>query len=605
MPVPVIVPENADGETSMTLPSSTPTPSERTLDADLWILVCRGSVEAFEILVRRHQSLVAAVAYNACGDLALSEDVTQETFWAAWRERASLLDPGRLRPWLCGIARNLGKNAGRRAARPAESAALLDSVPESPADAPGPLEEAVSREEEAMVWKTLEAIPESYREPLILFYREGQSVAEVASALDLTEDAVKQRLSRGRGMLRDRMAEQVEAGLRRSRPGRRLTVAVISGLAAGASGMKGAVAAGVGAGAAPKVAVAPIAKGAVGLGLSGGLLGGLLGSAFGVAGQWFGTWLPAQLAPTTRERDEILRAGRRMLIVSVVMIGVLVALIWALAGRPMYLIGLGVWVATLQGYILVETIRLSRVVARIRAEAGPAPEPNQTALKARIDTLSARYLGRVYRSRATFFGLPLIDINVSDPRPIGGPNPPKFDPRIARGWVAIGDDARGLVLAIGGKARGLVAIGGRAVGGVCFGGVAFGVFAVGGLAVGVVALGGLAIGAFGLGGGAIGWQACGGGAIGWDFAAGGGAVSHHAAFGGGVFSYKYALGGGGAAPHFNDAAARAVILVHPLKRGFDWYAAHVHWVTVAVVLTGLAVAAGVNRLMYKRRPGVG
>ncbi|MHC5540357.1 RNA polymerase sigma factor, partial [Singulisphaera rosea] len=64
----------------MTLSSSTPTPSERTLDSDLWILVCRGSVEAFEVLVKRHQSLVAAVAYNACGDLALSEDVAQETF---------------------------------------------------------------------------------------------------------------------------------------------------------------------------------------------------------------------------------------------------------------------------------------------------------------------------------------------------------------------------------------------------------------------------------------------------------------------------------------------------------------------------------------------
>ncbi|MHC5544868.1 hypothetical protein ACYOEI_42075, partial [Singulisphaera rosea] len=90
-------------------------------------------------------------------------------------------------------------------------------------------------------------------------------------------------------------------------------------------------------------------------------------------------------------------------------------------------------------------------------------------------------------------------------------------------------------------------------------------------------------------------------AIGWEFAAGGGALAHHAAFGGGVFSYEYALGGGGAAPHLNDAEARAVILGHPLKRGFDWYAAHVHWVTAAVVLSGLAVAAGMKRLMYVRR----
>src|SRR5438876_4858567 len=95
------------------------TEHDHTPDADLWQLVRQGSVPAFESLVRRHQSVVCAVAYNACGDLTLSEDVAQETFWAAWREPSALADPGRLRAWLCGIARNLGKNARRREARAA------------------------------------------------------------------------------------------------------------------------------------------------------------------------------------------------------------------------------------------------------------------------------------------------------------------------------------------------------------------------------------------------------------------------------------------------------------------------------------------------------
>jgi hypothetical protein len=81
-------------------------------DSSLWQLVCRGSESAFEVLVRRHQSLVCAVAYSACGNLALSEDVAQETFWTAWRTRATLEQPDRLRAWLCGIARNLAKDWG-------------------------------------------------------------------------------------------------------------------------------------------------------------------------------------------------------------------------------------------------------------------------------------------------------------------------------------------------------------------------------------------------------------------------------------------------------------------------------------------------------------
>src|SRR5438477_8196065 len=98
-------------------PRAEPAPDS---DPDLWQLVCQGSASAFEVLVRRYQSRVCAVAYSACGDLALSEDVAQETFWTAWRQRATLEQPSQLGSWLCGIARNLGKNARRRAARPAE-----------------------------------------------------------------------------------------------------------------------------------------------------------------------------------------------------------------------------------------------------------------------------------------------------------------------------------------------------------------------------------------------------------------------------------------------------------------------------------------------------
>src|SRR4051812_30312015 len=272
-------------------------------DSDLWQHACRGSTPAFEALVRRYQSLVCSVAYSACGNLALSEDVAQETFWTVWRQRAALERPDRLRAWLCGIARNLAKDARRKASRPVDSAEAPDLLTGLSADEPGPDEEAVSREEESLVWQALGRIPEVYREPLILFYREDRSVAEVAGALALSEDAVKQRLSRGRGMLREQVTELVEGGLRRSRPGRRFTAIVMAGLVAHAAGAKTALA-GVGAGAG-----AGAWKAAAGAGAAAGTLGGILGSLFGLAGGWLGTWVPAQAAPTRREREAILRAG--------------------------------------------------------------------------------------------------------------------------------------------------------------------------------------------------------------------------------------------------------------------------------------------------------
>jgi len=528
-------------------------------DADLWRLVRQDSASAFEVLVRRHQSVVCAVAYSACGDLARSEDVAQETFWTAWRRRSSLERPDQLRAWLCGIARNLARNARRKASRSIEATVTSDVLVDLSADEPDPAQQAISREEEALIWRSLERIPETYREPLVLFHREGRSVAEVAGALDLSEDAVKQRLSRGRGMLRAHVAELVEDGLRRGRPGRRFTLSVMAGLTAHAAGTETALA-GAGAGAGAWKAAA----GAAGF-------GGLLGTLGGLLGGWLGTWVPAQVAGTRRERDAILRAGRRMRRVSLVFVVALFGLIRAFAGEPTYLIAWGGWMAAFCAYVAVECVRLVRELGRIRGEPGVGDPPNATALRAAWSATASRFGAWAYRSQATLLGLPLIEINLGAPTPPTAADPPGDGAadrarRVARGWIAIGDDARGVLLAVGSKAIALVALGGRAFGALSFGGLAGGLIAVGGLGVGVLGIGGLGVGVYGFGGGAVGWRSAGGLAIGWDIACGGAAIARRAAIGGVAIARDHAVGGEARARHANDGAARAFLLNHPFTR---------------------------------------
>jgi len=161
----------------------------------------------------------------------------------------------------------LVQNSRRREQRtPTDRAEPLP--PDLRDDAANPHEEAVSNEEESLVWRTLEAIPSDYREPMILFYREGQSAQSVAVALDLTEDAVWQRLSRGRAMLRTGVEQKIESALRRSKPGPAFPAAVLAALPTMAAPAKLA-------------ALGGAAKSAATLGSAGSLLG-LLG--------WF-SWL--------------------------------------------------------------------------------------------------------------------------------------------------------------------------------------------------------------------------------------------------------------------------------------------------------------------------
>lgn len=209
---------------------STP-PNANPDDAELVQASLAGNRAAFGRIVTRYQSLVCSLAYCTTGSLQRSEDLAQETFIAAWQRLPALREPQKLRAWLCGIARNLTSNAQRRASRePAQLAESLDSVPEVSATDPTPTEEAVSREEAAILWQALGRIPEIYREPLVLYYREHRSVDSVASQLELSTDAVKQRLSRGRALVHEQVRALVESTLERSRPGPTFMPGVIAAL---------------------------------------------------------------------------------------------------------------------------------------------------------------------------------------------------------------------------------------------------------------------------------------------------------------------------------------------------------------------------------------
>ena len=142
-------------------------------DAQLLEASRRGERDAFGALVERYQRVVCAVSLSATGSAALSDDVAQDTFVTAWRSLGSLRDPGRLGPWLCGIARNLGRRARKRRAR--ETA--LDDAGADPAliAAGDPFAATSAAQASALVQTALAQVPAAYREVLILYYQDGQS----------------------------------------------------------------------------------------------------------------------------------------------------------------------------------------------------------------------------------------------------------------------------------------------------------------------------------------------------------------------------------------------------------------------------------------------
>jgi RNA polymerase sigma factor (sigma-70 family) len=200
-------------------------------DAELVNKSLTGNCDAFGQIVARYQSLICSLAYSATGSLSQSEDLAQETFVTAWRQLRDLREPEKLRSWLCRIARNLTYDALRQAGRePSHHGEPLEEISESHAPGPLPAEQTISNEEQAILWRSLEKISEIYREPLVLFYREHQSIEAVAQNLDLSEDAVKQRLARGRKLLHEQVRAFVEGALEKTAPGKTFTLGVLAAI---------------------------------------------------------------------------------------------------------------------------------------------------------------------------------------------------------------------------------------------------------------------------------------------------------------------------------------------------------------------------------------
>lgn len=485
-------------------------------DADLVNATLAGNRDAFGQIVSRYQSLICSLAYSATGSLGQSEDLAQETFITAWRHLSHLRERQKLRSWLCGIARNRINNFLRREGRePVREAEPLENAPESHSPEPLPVDYTIGKEEQAILWRALERIPAIYREPLVLFYREHQSVEAVAEKLELSGETVHQRLSRGRKLLQEQVTAFVEGALERTRPGRNFTLGVLGVLPAMTTAPKGAA---IGA-----VAIkgGAVAKGA---GLM-SLFSAILSPVFVILGNYASYRMSMDEAHTDEERGYIKAMFLKSLFIALGASVVLaVPLYWAC--RTQSNTGLFWELLCSQAIVIYFLALFALAISSL---------PRRRRYLARI--LAEHYGGNFpdaafeYRSRASLFGWPLVHVRVGD----------RFD--MIRGpvkaWIAIGSShAVGLIFAWGGIAVAPFSLGGIAIGLVPFGGIAMGLFSLGAISLGVCAYGGLALG----------WQVfCGCGA-GWNAAAGGIAVAH-----------DYAVGGVARALEANTSAARSFV----------------------------------------------
>ena len=179
-------------------------------DDQVLVAACRaGDLDAFEVLVRRHQRAMLNVAYRMLGSYEDACDVAQEAFVAAFKGLAAFRGEAKFTTWLTTITLNQSRNRIEHlASRRRHEAYSIDAPPpgrdeddpppEPASEGPSALELLEREAVRARVAKCIEALPPDFKEVLVLRDIRDHSYEEIGEMLKLREGTVKSRLFRAR-----------------------------------------------------------------------------------------------------------------------------------------------------------------------------------------------------------------------------------------------------------------------------------------------------------------------------------------------------------------------------------------------------------------------
>jgi RNA polymerase sigma-70 factor (ECF subfamily) len=183
-------------------------------DSELLQSMLAGDEEALAALYRRRQRGVYRFAFQMCGSKAVAEDVTQEVFMVLIREGHTFDDSrGSLNAFLIGVARN---HLLRRLRRERFYVSLEEDSEsdvkkkEMSRTTEGPLDDLTRTERIESVRRAVLALPERYREAVVLCDLEEMSYVEAAEILGCAIGTVRSRLHRGRALLIEKLRPAYE-----------------------------------------------------------------------------------------------------------------------------------------------------------------------------------------------------------------------------------------------------------------------------------------------------------------------------------------------------------------------------------------------------------
>jgi RNA polymerase sigma-70 factor (ECF subfamily) len=180
-------------------------------DAQLVAVILEGEQERFGELVERHQGRLVNYLFRLLRSPQEAEDLAQEVFFKVY-QALDRYDPGyKFSTWLFRVAQNAAIDQIRKRRlqlvsmdRPGARGEDLGSW-EFPSPDPGPYRDLRNLERGEAIQEAINSLPWDYRELIVLRHFGELSYDEIATLKDMPLGTVKNKLFRGRQMMKEKL----------------------------------------------------------------------------------------------------------------------------------------------------------------------------------------------------------------------------------------------------------------------------------------------------------------------------------------------------------------------------------------------------------------
>lgn len=175
-------------------------------DAELVGATLTGSRDAYAEIARRWAARVTAICHARTRRADVADDLAQETLLRGYRALGTLSDPGKVGTWLMGIAHRAALDWLK--AKERRTVHFSGLGPERPIEALLSRDESTSAadaDERRRLMSEVEALPDTLRQAVMLYYYDDFSYRELGELLGVSAATINARLTKARSMLRERM----------------------------------------------------------------------------------------------------------------------------------------------------------------------------------------------------------------------------------------------------------------------------------------------------------------------------------------------------------------------------------------------------------------